>query len=600
MITFDRFAKALLAVFAVAMVGPVAAQAATFTVNTTSDNASAPSPTMTSCPSTCTLRDAVIAADNTSGNNTIVLPAGHYTLSLAPTGADDATTGDLNITNTTGTTTITGAGARTTTVDANKVDRVFFVAHGTSASFSHLTITGGETSSAASNHDGAGEDGAGIESFGTLSVSEVTLTGNDANLAAGCGNGGTGGGIDQDSGTASTGAGALTIDHTTIAGNSAGCYGGGLDLESPVSASDVYSISNTTITGNMTSANGGDGAAIDIDNSVSPIQFVNDTIAGNSWSGTGGTANGFGGGIWLTDSNSKITANDTIVANNIPNDCNLEFSTASTTSTPNLDSDGSCFGAANGNLQANPKLGSLADNGGETDTMALLNGSPAINAGSNSSCRPTDERGITRPQGPACDLGAYEATPPFVQTMAASGVKPTSGTLNGTVNPDNLATTYHFEYGLTSAYGSSTPTQSAGSDYAVHSESATISGLLPGTTYHYRIVATNAIGTSDGADMTFTTARKQLKLSVSPHRSMAGTRVCYRFRATSGGHGVSGVKIRFTGRTTHTSSHGTARICETLVRRGTYKAHASKHGYRSAVARVTVRPKPKPKPHFTG
>lgn len=585
---------------ALALAGPVAAQAATFTVNTTADDATAPSGTATSCPSTCTLRDAVIAANNSPGDNTIVLPAGHYTLSLAPTGADDATTGDLNITNPAGTTTITGAGARTTTVDANKIDRVFFVAAGASAAFSHLTITGGETSPAASSHDGAGEDGAGIESFGTLSVSQATVTGNDANLAAGCGTGGTGGGIDQDSDAT----GPLTIDHTTIAGNSAGCFGGALDLEGPTLAADVYSISNTTMTGNMTSASG-DGAGIDIDNQTSPIHFVNDTIAGNSWS-SAGTATGFGGGIWLTSSNSLITANNTIVANNVPNDCSTAFSTASTTSTPNLDSDGSCFGAANGNLQANPKLGALSNNGGETDTMPLLDGSPAINAGNNSTCQSDDQRGVSRPQGPTCDLGAYEATPPFVQTTAASAVTSTSATLNGTVNPDNLATTYHFEYGLTTAYGSSTATQSAGSDYAVHPESAAISGLAPGTTYHYRIVATNAIGTSDGADMTFTTPLKPLKLSVSPHSTMAGKRVCFSFKASSGGLGVSGVKIRFKGRTAHTSSHGKARICATMSRAGVYAAHASKSGYRSVTARVTVRrkpkakPKPTPKPTFTG
>jgi hypothetical protein len=69
---------------------------------------------------------------------------------------------------------------------------------------------------------------------------------------------------------------------------------------------------------------------------------------------------------------------------------------------------------------------------------------------------------------------------------------------------------------------------------------------------------------------------------------------------------VSGVTIRFTGHTAHTSSSGKARICETLRRHGTYTAHGSKTGYNSATARVTVKAKPKakptakPKPVFTG
>jgi hypothetical protein len=55
-----------------------------------------------------------------------------------------------------------------------------------------------------------------------------------------------------------------------------------------------------------------------------------------------------------------------------------------------------------------PKLGALANNGGTTQTMALLTGSPAINAGNNTGCPTTDQRGIARPQGGVCDIGAFE------------------------------------------------------------------------------------------------------------------------------------------------------------------------------------------------
>jgi hypothetical protein len=79
----------------------------------------------------------------------------------------------------------------------------------------------------------------------------------------------------------------------------------------------------------------------------------------------------------------------------------------------NLSSDGSCAFSGIGSLNnTDPKLGPLADNGGSTLTMALLPGSPAINAGDNASAPPTDQRGAVRPSGVASDIGAYECSPP--------------------------------------------------------------------------------------------------------------------------------------------------------------------------------------------
>lgn len=96
-------------------------------------------------------------------------------------------------------------------------------------------------------------------------------------------------------------------------------------------------------------------------------------------------------------------------------------------------------------------------------------------------------------------------TGPTVTTNAASSVTGTGATLNGTVNPQGKATTYHFEYGTTTGYGSVTPDASAGSGSADVAENAAIAGLTAGVTYHYRIVAVNADGTNRGADRTFTT-----------------------------------------------------------------------------------------------
>ena len=91
---------------------------------------------------------------------------------------------------------------------------------------------------------------------------------------------------------------------------------------------------------------------------------------------------------------------------------------------------------------------------------------------------------------------------PGAQTGAASSVGATSATLNGTVEPHGIYTQYKFEYGLTQSYGSSVPAPegSAGRGVGPVAESAAISGLQPGTTYHYRIVATNVMGTSNGGD----------------------------------------------------------------------------------------------------
>lgn len=136
--------------------------------------------------------------------------------------------------------------------------------------------------------------------------------------------------------------------------------------------------------------------------------------------------------------------------------------------------------------------------------------------------------------------------------------------------------------------------------YVGHAVSQTISGLAPHTTYHFRIVATNAHGTTDGVDMTFTTAAKRLKLAVSPRETRAGQLTCFSFRTRSSGHAVSGATIHFRGHSARTSSTGKAMICVTLSR-GSYRATATKHGFTSARTAVTVRAAPTPpKPKFAG
>ena len=94
---------------------------------------------------------------------------------------------------------------------------------------------------------------------------------------------------------------------------------------------------------------------------------------------------------------------------------------------------------------------------------------------------------------------------PDVATGAPADVTIGGATVNGTVNPRGEATTYHFEYGPTTGYGTSTPDVAAGTGTSAGAVSAALSGLVASTEYHYRLVATNKFGTSNGDDKILTT-----------------------------------------------------------------------------------------------
>ncbi len=99
------------------------------------------------------------------------------------------------------------------------------------------------------------------------------------------------------------------------------------------------------------------------------------------------------------------------------------------------------------------------------------------------------------------------APPPTVVTTAATSVTTTGATLNGTVNPNGLATDGYFEWGTdpTLATKSTTSTQAMGSGGSAAAITAPLTGLTPGTTYYFRVVATNAGGTDNGTILSFTT-----------------------------------------------------------------------------------------------
>jgi hypothetical protein len=120
----------------------------------------------------------------------------------------------------------------------------------------------------------------------------------------------------------------------------------------------------------------------------------------------------------------------------------------------------------------------------------------------------------------ACALlapAAATAAPakPGVRTTAAANVGQNSATLTGSVNPNERATTYFFEYGTTTLYGAQTPTRSLPAANSRRNVAEDIAGLSPATRYHYRLVAHNARGTTRGPDRTFRTQRQPLGLAVT-------------------------------------------------------------------------------------
>jgi hypothetical protein len=111
--------------------------------------------------------------------------------------------------------------------------------------------------------------------------------------------------------------------------------------------------------------------------------------------------------------------------------------------------------------------------------------------------------------------------PPTVALAATQNAISTTATLNGAVDPHGRSTNWYFEYGTTASYGSRTPTRNAGSGNGAVAVSEPLSNLTPGTTYHFRLVATNSAGTARSADATFATV-PAVTLTQSNFRVVAG------------------------------------------------------------------------------
>ena len=459
-----------------------AAVAATYSVDPSIADTSASDP----CTSPCALRQAVSDANVSSdATNVINMPAGTYTL----------TQGALPLDPMSGTSLIlAGQGTRASDViiTAAGASQVLNVGGTGIAAANQLEITGGSASVGG---------GAYVNPNASLVLLDALVAGNTATNS--------GGGIDTN--------GALTVNDSTIASNSvtAGlAIGGGIDNFAENGAG--VTISNSTIANNTVSGGSGNtGGGI---NNGSTLHIVDSTIAGNG--SPSGQAAGLAGG-------ATAMLDTIIAANSGGTDCGA---TPPTSSGHNLDDDGSCSLSAAGD-QSNVSAGLvtssghpvLTNNGGPTDTIALQPTSTAVDAGfATPACQSPDQRGVTRPDpedtgaSPPCDIGAYESSPgppPSVITGFGTSVDPNSETLSGQVNPNGQSTTYHFDYATDSyytthgnSYSSASPSASAGSGATLEAVEAPLSGLTPSTTYDFRLVATNANGTANGADAQFTTA----------------------------------------------------------------------------------------------
>ena len=151
---------------------------------------------------------------------------------------------------------------------------------------------------------------------------------------------------------------------------------------------------------------------------------------------------------------------------------------------------------------------------------------------------------------PATAIARYRAHAPSVTTGSASGVGSSSATVNGTVNPNHSSTTYRFQYGTSSAYGSSTANVTIPSGTSAVSARAAVSSLAASTTYHYRLTASNAMGTAHGSDAVFTTSASAAPTDTSAPTapgSLVGSagdaQVSLSWSASSDNVGVAGYRV---------------------------------------------------------
>jgi uncharacterized repeat protein (TIGR01451 family) len=495
---------------------------ATLTVTTTADEVAVnpAAGTGLAADGQVSLRSAIQTANAIPGADTINVPAGTYTLTIAGTGEDAAATGDLDITDNL---TITGAGADSTIIDGGGLDNVFQAIGAITVNFSGITIRdAGPKSGAAGTGTGILADqstvnvtacaltdnpaGGITEKTGTVTVAGSTFSGNSANcIDSLSGNVSVTGSTFSNNFDGITTEGTVTANNCTFSGNSIAGFDGikdatannctfnnngidgidgardltitnctfsnngnaGIDGARDLTITNCTFINNgndgidgardLTIGNSTFSRNKGDGinganmvmvvgstfsdnnrAGID---GATTLTITNSTLSGNTYGIDGG--NGTLSFCTIADNELfGITAGSVTIGNSIlsapAGGQNCSSGTTLTSSGHNLSSDGSCaaaFTQPGDRNNTDALLGPLADNGGPTQTMALLPGSPAIDAASGVGAPATDQRGVPRPQGAGFDIGAFEfqGTNTRIPDLALSGAAPAALTLGSSV-----------------------------------------------------------------------------------------------------------------------------------------------------------------------
>ncbi|HUG74445.1 MAG TPA: choice-of-anchor Q domain-containing protein, partial [Acidimicrobiia bacterium] len=397
----------------------------------------------------------------------INVPAGTYTLSLGGFGDDAGGAGDLDII---GSLDIVGAGAGTTIIDGNGIDRVFHIMVNGPVSMSGLTITGGGHA--------VGNPGAGIYvEFGQLTGTSIVVTENDAGSSILTSGGG---------GVLVGPTAALTLMSSVVSNNSAGRGAGVFADGNSVSSPDVELIT-TTLSGNTAVSESGSTTGGGIWMQLADVTLDRSTVTGNTATNGGGifnqplatgeltvlnstisgnTATGGGGGIEMAGTEtfgggnavvrfSTITDNTapegrgagidaafatvelfaSIVANNTGVECMVFAGGTFDSLGSNIDSDSTCgLDQTTDQPNTDPMLAALASNGGPTLTHALMEGSPAIDAvvEATPACPATDQRAVARPQDgdgdgtSACDTGAFEAAAAVAEPTEEPTAAPTA------------------------------------------------------------------------------------------------------------------------------------------------------------------------------
>lgn len=338
----------------------------------------------------CSLRQAMNAA--TTGD-IIDLPA-----SATPYAVTAPLTSTKNLT-------ISGAGARTTTISGGGTTQVFDLGQSPSSPFitiKGLTITGGKITG--SNGFGAGL----LLENGTYALNDVAIVGNTITVSGNA----IGAGLATVSATVTLNRVLIT---SNIATGNAASFGGGIGNGAALIVND------STISGN-TAAGPGNAYAGGVStgsSSASKVTFTGSTIAGNTAKQGGNVYANINSGGFVRFARTIISGGTATLAG-----ANCQTAAGSFQSLGgNVESLNQCGLAAGEKHDTDPLLGSLGDHGGPTDTLAFTGASPAVHLATG--CTGFDQRGLDRPA--ACSAGALEPQPPAVQ-LAVEAATAQAGT----------------------------------------------------------------------------------------------------------------------------------------------------------------------------